>query len=261
MTSRSPTTFYDDDVLLLLRRKLNLEELTLFLVVQRYALPYIDGTHLSDEILIHMPRLNKFIFSINTQVINLDNNIIHCSNEDIQRSFIEKKYADDNPMKNDARCHIYSLPYQFKMFYISSNSFQGGMFEKVQWLVMNGTHSFEHEFFKIISQSFPCLRRLFVVNNKQQENKQHSSTPVIFPQLTILNLTSAHIDYAEQFLLKRKTCLPRLLHLHIKYESLLMITNHFTINKVHFNCAQIEVLSIDEPFVSPENFHLYFPQL
>ncbi|CAF4220005.1 unnamed protein product, partial [Rotaria sordida] len=80
----------------------NLEELTLFLIVKRYDSSYIDGIQLYDQILIHMPRLNKFTFSINTLVHNRYVNITLPSNDDIQRSFIERKYqqvgsyADDN---------------------------------------------------------------------------------------------------------------------------------------------------------------------
>ncbi|CAF4394775.1 unnamed protein product, partial [Rotaria sordida] len=50
----------------------NLEELTLFLKVIRTQLPYIDGTHLFNDILINMPLLNKFTFSINTHVLDGD---------------------------------------------------------------------------------------------------------------------------------------------------------------------------------------------
>jgi hypothetical protein len=70
----------------------NLEELTLFLMIKRYDSTYIDGTQLYNQILIHMPRLNKFTFSINTLVCNRYVNITLPSNNDIQRSSIEKKY-------------------------------------------------------------------------------------------------------------------------------------------------------------------------
>jgi hypothetical protein len=94
----------------------------------------------------------------------------HHSNDDIQPSFIERKYhqvglyVDGNLMKTDARCHVYSLPFLFNMFYNLANSFQGGMFEKFQWLVVMDTRTFEHEFFKMISQSFAFLRILSVRN-------------------------------------------------------------------------------------------------
>jgi hypothetical protein len=126
---------------------------------------------------------------------------------------------------------------------------------------MADTRPFELEFFEIISKSFPFLRQLSMRNNEQQTNKQHSSTFVIFPHLRSLNLTLAHIDYVEQFLLKKTTHLPSLMYLRIKYESLVIITNHFNNNPIEFNCTQLKFLSIVEPFVRSENFHLYFPQL
>jgi hypothetical protein len=267
LISIEQTTFYDDQVVPLLRQMSNLEEFTLFLKIKRYDSTYIDGTQLYDQILIHMPRLNKLTFSINTLVYNRYVNIILPSNDDIQRDFIERKsqqvgsYADVNLMKSLARCHIYSLPYQFDNFHNLTNSFQGGIFEKVTWVTITDTRSFEHEFFQIISKSFPFLRELSVGNNEQQNNKQHSSTFVIFPHLRNLNLAFAHIDYAEQFLLKRNTYLPCLVDLRIKYESLVIITNHFINNSMEFNCTQIKVLSTVESFVRPQNFHLYFPQL
>ncbi|CAF1086880.1 unnamed protein product [Rotaria sordida] len=49
------TYFYDSRVVPLLYRMLNLEELTLYLSIRRIESTYIDGTHLYDEILIHMP--------------------------------------------------------------------------------------------------------------------------------------------------------------------------------------------------------------
>ncbi|CAF3517419.1 unnamed protein product [Rotaria socialis] len=87
-------------------------ELTLFLVVLKYDSTFIDGTQLYDQILVHMPLQNKFTFSINTWVCNKFVDITPPSNDDIRRSFIERKYrqvgfyANDNPLKSAARCHI-----------------------------------------------------------------------------------------------------------------------------------------------------------
>ncbi|CAF1370841.1 unnamed protein product [Rotaria sordida] len=137
LISIEQTRFYDDQIVPLIRQMSNLEELTLFLIIKRYDSSYIDGIQLYDQILIHMPRLNKFTFSINTLVHNRYVNITLPSNDDIQRSFIERKYqqvgsyADDNLIEYEARCHIYSLPYQFDNFHHLNNSFQGGIFEKV----------------------------------------------------------------------------------------------------------------------------------
>ncbi|CAF3182870.1 unnamed protein product, partial [Rotaria socialis] len=134
----------------------NLAELTLFLFVKGINSTHIDGIHLNDEILVRMPRLNKFTFSITTRVYNRTSNIFLPSNDDIQRSFIERRYqqigsyADDNTIKIRARCHIYSLPYHFHMFHNVTNSFQGGMFNKVRSVIVtDDIYPFEHEFFQI----------------------------------------------------------------------------------------------------------------
>ena len=268
MTSFLPTTYYDDEIVPLLRRMSNLEELILYLRVMRDDLPYIDGHHLSDEIFLHMPRLNKFTFRISTMVLNLDGNLTHLSNDDIQRSFVGKiyqsvgSYTDENPMKENVQCNVYSLPYPFNMFHDLNNCFQGDMiFEKVRLLAVYDKRPFNHEFFRLVSRCFSCLRTLRIENDEQQIDQQHSSTLILFPHLTSLNLTLAHNDYAEQFLLKRKTCVPRLVHLYIEYESLVMLTNHFTNDRTVLNCAQLKSLSIVEPFVRPKNFHSYFPRL
>jgi len=246
---------------------INLEELVLFLSVIRRDSTYIDGTQLHNEILINMPRLNKFTFSINTGVLNEHISIDLPSYEDIQHSFIEKGYTQVDSyvhtisMKTEGRCHVYSLPYQFKDFLYLNNSFQGGMFDKVQSMAMYDTRPFEHKFFKLVSEDFPCLKNLYICNDKPQKDKENSSTLITFAHLTLLNLDMAHVDYAEQFLFEKKTHLPRLLNLGIGYELLAMVTNNFTNDETRVHCAKLKSLEIDEPFVRPENFYQYFPLL
>ena len=63
----------------------HLEKLTLYLRVENRD-RFIDGTHLQDEILVHMPQLNSFIFYISTNV-NTVGLINHPTGEDIQRTF------------------------------------------------------------------------------------------------------------------------------------------------------------------------------
>ncbi|CAF3454754.1 unnamed protein product [Rotaria socialis] len=138
-----------------------------------------------------MSLLNKFTFSINTWACNKFVNVTHPLNDDIRRSFIERKYqhvgfyADDNPLN--------------------------------------------------YSKSFPFLRQPFVRNDEQQKNKQHSSAFVIFPYLRNLNHTLAHIDHVEEFILKKHIHLPCLVSLTIKYQSLISVTHHFTINAIELN--------------------------
>ncbi|CAF4637297.1 unnamed protein product [Rotaria sp. Silwood1] len=153
LISFDDTYHYDDEIIPLLYRMINLEELILSLSIIRVDLPYIDGTHLYDEIQMHMPRLNKLIFSINTAVTKKNININFPSKEDLQRSFIDRGYqqvgvyVDSTETKDEGRCHIYSLPYQFENFLHLNNSFQGGMFNKVRqgkswtWALLAGYFS------------------------------------------------------------------------------------------------------------------------
>jgi hypothetical protein len=72
---------------------INLEKLKLYLSILRVNSTYIDSTQLYDEILIYMPRLKKLYFSIDTGVLNKNIKIDLPSNEDIQHSFIERRYG------------------------------------------------------------------------------------------------------------------------------------------------------------------------
>ncbi|CAF3727523.1 unnamed protein product [Rotaria sp. Silwood1] len=268
LTSVYPIMAYDSLIIPLLRRMINLEELILFLSVIRFDSTYIDGIQLQDEVLIYMPRLKKFTFSIDTRLFNNNIKIDLRSNEEIQRSFIGRVNGQIGSdvqtivMKNAGICHVYSLPYQFEDFCHLNNSFQGGMFHKVQCLIMTDeTYSFEHYFFQVISQDFPFLKELYIVNCQPQKDKQHSSTLIRFPYLLLLSLVMAHMDYVEEFLFDKNIHLPRLLNLFIKYEPLAIVTNNFTNDAARATCGKLKCLEISEPFVCPENFHQYFPLL
>ncbi|CAF1318138.1 unnamed protein product [Rotaria sordida] len=143
LTSTCLIDDYDDKIIPLLRRMLNLEELTLFLNIMRWNSTYIDGIHLYNDIFVHMPRLNKFNFSIYTKLINSDIRIGLPSNEDIQRIFIENgnrhvgSFVNNLPQNVGGHCHIFSLPYQFNIFLNLNNSFQGAFI----FLILDLTHS------------------------------------------------------------------------------------------------------------------------
>jgi hypothetical protein len=96
---------------------INLEELILYLSILRFNSTYVDGIQLYDEILIYMPQLKKFYFSIEACVFNKYIKIDLSSNEDIQDSFIERGYGPVGSYihslaieKGISRCHIYSIP-------------------------------------------------------------------------------------------------------------------------------------------------------
>jgi hypothetical protein len=245
---------------------INLEELKLYLRIKRLDSTYIDGVQLYDQILNYMTRLNKFTFSIDTKICNEDVTFELQSNEDIQRSFIGRgyqqvaSYVHTISMNTEGKCHVYSLPYEFEYFHLD-NSFQGGMFHKVRYLTMDDTSPFEHKLFQLISQDFPFLEFLYISHIEPQEDKQHSSTLITFPHLKLLDLKWAHVDYAEQLLLKKNAHLPHLLNLCIEYGSLTMITNNFTTDATHFNFGTLKNLDVCQLFVRPENFLKYFPLL
>jgi hypothetical protein len=248
---------------------INLEELILFLKIIRINSNYIDGIQLYDDILIYMPQLRRFTFSIETRVVNENNKIILSSNEDVQRSFIGKgktygqvsSYVEPLPIEDESRCCMYSLPYEFEHFNSLSNSYQHGMFHNVRVLMMRDPHPFEPNFFKIISQDFPLLTVLYIINFQPQKEKQQSTTLITFPHLVGLIVSAAHVDYAEQFLVEQNTHLPYLLNLTIRYKSLAIVTNSFTNNATRLVCAKLTNLEMEEPFVRPENFDRYFPLL
>ncbi|CAF4383391.1 unnamed protein product [Rotaria sp. Silwood2] len=259
------TYFYDSLVVPLLCRMPNIEELTLCLSIIRTESTYIDGTHLYDEILIHMPQLNKFIFSINTLVFNKNVRINLPSNNDIQHSFSRRgyqqigSYTHDKSTETGNICHVYSFPYEFHNFFYMTSHFQGGMFDKVRCLIMTDLENpFEYELFQIISHSFPFLQKLAICNY-QPQRKQYSFPIITFPYLLILNLQRANIDYVVQFLCDTKIRLPCLLELTITYESLAMATNSFTNNETRLTCACLQSIVIYGSYVRPENFRTYFP--
>ncbi|CAF4042645.1 unnamed protein product [Rotaria sp. Silwood2] len=257
LTSHPHILLYDNLIIPLLRRMINLEHLILYLSIIRSNKNYIDGIQLYDDILIYMPRLNKFTFSIHTNVDKKNTEIVFSSNEDIQRSFSRKEYGpvgsyiETFTRENKRSCHIYSLPYEFK----------SGMFDNVQSLIMTDCCPFEHSFFKVISQSFPLLKELHIINEEPQKDKQQSMPLIIFSHLILLNIDTAHADYAEQFLVDERCYLPCLLNLNIGYESLVLVTNNFTNDATRLTCSKLTSLRIKELFVPPKTFHQYFPLL
>ncbi|CAF1348082.1 unnamed protein product [Rotaria sordida] len=264
LTSMEFASHYNDQIIPLLRRMINLKELTLFLAVLKRYSTYIDGIQLHDQILTYMPQLDKFRFSINTLVVNGRIKIDLPSNEDVQHSFIGKGYEQVGSYvhirleDNIGMSHVYSLPYQFQYFLHLNNSFQGHMFDTVRRLTMSDGRPFEYNLFILIPQCFPLLKELHVINYQPQKNKQHSSILIILSHLILLNLVETHADYAEQLLFDKNTHLPCLLDLCIEYKSLAMITNNFTNNPIRRNCAKIKKLDVDT-LLRPKNFHEYFP--
>ncbi|CAF4066895.1 unnamed protein product [Rotaria sordida] len=233
------TSFYDELILPLLHRMSNLEKLDLVLIVwTKKAL--IDGNNLKLNIINYMPLLNKFTFNIHSKTrfytkFNLP------SNEYIQETFKDFKNKqiissiDYFKEKEYSQCHIYSYPYQLIYYNNITNNFPGGIFECVREISLFDERSFEHEFFFQISQSFPFLKKLTLINKKPQNNKhlrksknQNQNLSIIqYPYLLKLDISEAHKDYHEQFLFDNKTCLPDNIRVIMNYQLLKKVTRNF----------------------------------
>jgi hypothetical protein len=138
---------YDAQIVPLLRRMCNLEELTLNLEIHDRA-TFVDGTHLHNEILIHMPRLQTFTFHIITKIVS--QNLVRLSNDDIHRTFINTGHEQVGCIVNyfDDRfprciCHIFSLPFPFDRLDMISNQFPSMIFNNVTMLMVLDCTPFE----------------------------------------------------------------------------------------------------------------------
>ncbi|CAF4620905.1 unnamed protein product, partial [Rotaria sp. Silwood2] len=272
LTCRCRNNEYDIKILPLLHRMSNLEELTLNIINGKRS-TFVDGTQINNEILVHMPRLYKFIFHINTE-IKLNDLVHYLSNDDIQRTFTNIRYQQVCCIVNylttgRALSHIFSLPFMFDYLRNIGNTFPPIVFNHVVSLTVYDTVPFEHEFFIRIARSFPILKELSVINFQSQlhisnglnfhDNQLHSI--VEYPHLISLILTAVHINYVEQFLNETNTHLSRLTNLAIDYDQLTIVTENFTRDITRLNCAKVKQLTIEESRVHSKDFYVHFPLL
>ncbi|CAF3327609.1 unnamed protein product [Rotaria sp. Silwood2] len=266
------TSFYDQLIVPLLHRMLNLEKLNLYLIICGKK-TFIDGNDLKKNIINHMPQLNKFTFNIRSTV-RLHNEINLLSKEDIQYTFndFENKQiiscVDYFSELEQSECHIYSYPYEWKEYHKITNNFPGGTFKYVREISLFDEQPFEHEFFFQISQSFPFMKKLTLINEKPKNNKQsrkldddnnqHLSI-IEYPYLFELDLVDAHDDYIEQFLVDTKTCLPNGVYLSVDYQALNRVTQEFTRNTTRLNCIKLRCLGLNGICEIPKYVKEYFP--
>jgi len=230
---------------------LNLEELSLNLRVNKKE-TFIDGNSLK-SLINDMAQLSKFTFNIRS-VADFEDESTFVSNEDIENSFSNFQFGqvmcwmDYFFQLEFGQCRIYSCPYVWKEYAEITNSFPGGLFPHVQKISLFDDRPFEYEFFLRISQSFPLIKVLNVVNRKPQQKKKHSGEskddnehlPIIeYPHLRELDLQHVHEDYLEQFLLATKTCLPNGVSLLTYYNGLVEVTHDFRRTATRFNCSKM----------------------
>ncbi|CAM4966216.1 unnamed protein product [Rotaria socialis] len=151
-----------------------LEKLTLSLVVKDRN-SFIDGTQLHNDILYKMAHLHTFIFDITTRNV-IFSQVLIPSSEDVRRTFIERGYHIDCYIDYYSEginlCHVYSLPFTMKRMYNVTNSFPGGLFMNVRKLSLSDLFiPFEHDFFVKISQGFPLVSQLALLNMWRQQKK------------------------------------------------------------------------------------------
>ena len=153
-----------------------------------------------------------------------------------------------------------------KEYYEITNNFPGGIFKYVREISLFDERSFPHEFFFQISQSFPFMKKLTLINEKLQNDKRHRKLDndnqhlsiIEYSHLSHLNLDEAHDDYIEQFLIDTKTCLPNSVYLAVPYQALKRVTEHFTRNATRINCAKLRCLGLGKSRI-PKCVKEYFP--
>ncbi|CAM4840382.1 unnamed protein product [Rotaria magnacalcarata] len=259
--------YYDELIVPLLNRMINLEELGLYIIVS-IRNTFVDGNDLKNKIINKMSRLNKFHFNIRS-TIALRNQVNLQSNEDIQYTF--KDFRDNHIIScvdyfsetRQGQSHIYSYPYTLDNYHRITNTFPGGLFKYVSKISLYDERPFEHEFFLRIAQSFPLVKDLTLVNVKPQNDKRtdgNQNLPIIeYAHLTTLDLTKSHFDYFEQFLLDTKTTLSRNVDLSVVYQALRKVTQKFESNATRSNCSKLSGLAIVGQHRIPKYVQKYFP--
>ncbi len=284
MKYESLTNEYDNQVVPLLHRMCNLQNLTLYIQIYKRN-RFVDGTQLENDILIHLSKLQTFVFYICT--FTSTNHPVILSNDDIQRTFSNAKFGQVGCSRNymnesDIRYHVFSLPFIFNRIGHIGNSFTNTIFKNVTCLCVYDGIPFEHEFFVRLARCFTLLKALIIVNFKAQSTdstkSEHDTTNGPFEVVEYLHLTSldfphAHIDYVEQMLNESKTRLPCLTELCIDYDQLKTVTNNFTRDATRLNCINVEELEFhslsnydddsDNHAIKAQSkdFHVYFPSL
>jgi hypothetical protein len=251
----------------------HLEELTLYLYILHES-TFISGTHLDNEILIHMPRLRTFTFYFASENDIDDDADIRIFNSDIQRSFTNMKYGQVTCMAGYLEpCkmihHSFSLPFKFHFLQRVGNNIPNVVFSSVTHLKLWDKDGFRHEFFVRLTRAFPLLQKLSIWNIKSPfsscqdfhlRDKDWCSI-VEYPYLISLNIKHAHPHYVEHFLNETKTHLPRLKELKITSDHLNNVTKNFTRDETRSNCARVNQLIVEYPIVYSKDVYNYFALL
>jgi uncharacterized protein (DUF433 family) len=250
----------------------HLEELTLYIRILDRSTP-ITGTHLDNEILIHMPRLHTFTFYIASENIIGDPSI-RISDSDIKRAFRNLEHRQvacmvDYYVSFKMIYRVFSLPFKFDRLEDITNNLPNIVFNSVTHLKLWDIDPFKHEFFIRLARAFPFLRSLSIwsirapfwrLGELHLRDKDWCSI-VEYPHLISLDVKEANTYYAEHFLNERKTHLPHLTELKVTYNDLKIATENFTSDETRRNCARVKRLIVEGPTVYLKDVYHYFPLL
>jgi hypothetical protein len=250
----------------------NLEKLDLCLTIIVNE-NFIDGNHLKKNILHRMSKLNQLTFDIYS-IMFINNQINFPSQEDMEQTF--KDFPNTKIItrlnyflnKKEAQCHVYSYPFLMQHYEDITNHFPCGLYPYVRQVSLYDNYPFEHEFFLRISQSFPLMQKLSLVNLQPQNHKQSSelmnneqnSALIKYSHLIQLDIQQVHDDYIEEFLSHTKTFFCNYILLYINYQSIERVTCHFTRNSTRINCGKInEIYLCGKENYSIKSLEDYFP--
>ncbi|CAF2668538.1 unnamed protein product [Rotaria sp. Silwood2] len=214
---------YKELLLPLIYRMSNIEKLGLYLTIYVND-KFIDGNDLKKNIINRLPQLN--VFTLDIRSLTFINNQIE---------------------KKKGQCHVFSYPSEMPYYQKITNNFPGGLYQYVRFISLYDEYSFEHEFFIKISQLFPFMEKLSLINHQSQKHKQsyksindnYNSTIVKYNYLIALDIEEVHDDYIEEFLFNTKTYFHNNILIYINYKSLERVTHNFTRDVTRINCAKI----------------------
>ena len=249
----NPTYVYEEVVLPTLQRMINLEKLSLSLVIDCER-RFLDGNHLKADVLRHMSRLEDFVFNIRS-IMPFRIDPVHLqTNEAIRLTLTEltkhRVISSVDYFRNDgyAHCHIYTSPYSLIDYEYVSNNFPNELFVNVRDVSLYDERPFEHSFFLRLSKAFPSMRTLSVNNEVAQMDKQHQKScngnepvPTIrYPSLRSLFLLRVHDDYVEQFFFTTKTFFSDNMHVSTHPSQLKRVTHDFMREETRINYSKVK---------------------
>jgi hypothetical protein len=229
--------------------------------------------YLNNEILIHMPMLHTFKFHLtsehqiddedfqipDTNSVQMLTNVKHCE---------QVAYTVDYPDNSEKVHRVFSLPFKFWLLRDISNLIPSMTFNSVTHLRLRAFKRYTYKFFFELNQTFPVMENLYIWNGyfpiwelRGEPHDKDWVSIVKYSHLISLDMENTNHFYVDDFLNERKTSLPRLTRLKIRYSYLEYVTKKFTKAETKRNCSKIKRLEIGESIVYSKDLYDYFPSL